>query len=69
VTPRQVIAGFPEMQRLAPRCRHAPRCSHIDEAVEECAVLRAVAAGGLPESRYASFATMLLEEREHSKGA
>ena len=43
-----VIQGFPEMLRLECSCAHAPRCRHLYEAVEECAVLSAVAAGHTP---------------------
>ena len=41
-----VIQGFPEMLSLEHSCAHAPRCRHLYEAVEECAILSAVAAGG-----------------------
>ena len=61
VEARQVVKGFPEIEQLEGECRHAPRCSHLFEAVEDCAVLRAVAAGCVSESRYASYAHMMLE--------
>ena len=57
------VKGFPEMAELERECRHAPRCLHMFEAVGDCAVLSAVAAGRLSESRYASYAHMMLEER------
>jgi hypothetical protein len=37
------------------------RCWHLGEEVEDCSVLSAVAAGRISETRYASYARMMLE--------
>ena len=41
------------------------RCWHLGEDVEDCAVLSAVAAGRISETRYASYAHMILEHFPH----
>ncbi len=60
---------YAEIARLAPGCRFSD-CSHTHEA--GCAVIRAVAEGRIPESRYASFLKLskelaYLEARQNEK--
>ncbi len=54
----QLIIGFPEMLAVAQACRFRD-CTHTREP--DCAVIAAVAAGKVAESRYASYRKMLLE--------
>jgi ribosome biogenesis GTPase len=50
--PRRVDRCFPEMRRLAGRCRF-PDCAHLSEP--DCAVVEAVEAGEIAPSRYRSY--------------
>ncbi|MCA9541602.1 MAG: ribosome small subunit-dependent GTPase A [Myxococcales bacterium] len=62
IDPDEVGSHFVELARLAPRCKFAD-CRHVHEP--ECAVLAAVEAGRIEESRYASYVnirTSLLED-------
>jgi ribosome biogenesis GTPase len=54
----ELIVAFPEMLVHAQNCRFRD-CTHIREP--DCAVIAAVAAGKVAESRYASYRKMLLE--------
>jgi ribosome biogenesis GTPase len=58
-----IDAGFPEIAALAAHCRYAD-CSHNSEP--GCAVRAAIAAGELPEERYASYSKLMKESRHHA---
>ncbi|MCK6447792.1 MAG: ribosome small subunit-dependent GTPase A [Planctomycetes bacterium] len=52
---------FPELVAEQSRC-HFPSCTHVSEP--DCAVVRALDAGRIPESRYASYLELMNEIRE-----
>lgn len=58
IEPAELVAGFPEMQEPATRCRFTD-CTHLREP--DCGVQAAVAEGAIPESRYGSYRKILLE--------
>lgn len=56
ITPAELVDGFREMRGLAGKCRFTD-CSHTHEP--DCAVLAAVAAGQIAQSRYESYRRIL----------
>lgn len=58
VEPSSLVHAFPEMREPARCCRFTD-CTHLREP--DCGVQAAVAAGGIGESRYASYRRILLE--------
>lgn len=56
ITPPELVEGFREMRDLAGRCRFTD-CSHTHEP--DCAVLAAVGAGNIAQSRYESYRRIL----------
>lgn len=52
MTPGELARYYPEMRKLAPRCKFN-NCTHLNEP--DCAVLAAVEAGELPRSRYNTY--------------
>ncbi|HET9096179.1 MAG TPA: ribosome small subunit-dependent GTPase A [Candidatus Baltobacteraceae bacterium] len=56
ITPPELVEGFREMRDLAGRCRFTD-CSHTHEP--DCAVLAAVGAGKIAQSRYESYRRIL----------
>jgi len=53
---------FPEMVALADTCKAKQKCTHMNEAVDHCAIMSGVRDGTFPESRYTSYAHMMLED-------
>lgn len=51
---------FPEMRDRRLRCKFGARCIHVNEP--KCAILDAVAAGEIAQSRYGSYLSMVLGE-------
>lgn len=51
---------FPEMRDVRLNCRFGARCLHVSEP--KCAVMEAVNAGEIAESRYASYYSMVMGE-------
>lgn len=51
---------FPEMRDLRQDCKFGSKCIHLNEP--KCAVMDAVKAGKIAESRYASYLSMVLGE-------
>jgi ribosome biogenesis GTPase len=60
IEPHELALGFREMREPARRCRFTD-CTHLREP--DCAVLAALAQGGIAASRYASYARILTEAR------
>lgn len=56
ITPGELVEGFREMRGLAGKCRFTD-CSHVHEP--DCAVLAALAAGEIAQSRYESYRRIL----------
>lgn len=56
ITPGELVEGFREMRGLAGKCRFTD-CSHTHEP--DCAVLAAVGAGHIAQSRYESYRRIL----------
>ncbi|GHV03027.1 putative ribosome biogenesis GTPase RsgA [Bacteroidia bacterium] len=61
-TPEELCRYFPEMMRLSPGCRYY-NCTHVHEP--DCAVVRAVAQGEVPERRYQSYLKMLQGDEKY----
>ncbi len=53
IAPDSLVAYFPELARLAPRCAFGLSCTH--EGEEGCAVVAAVESGSVHEDRYESY--------------
>ena len=64
IEPDELWHFFPEMMKYAPGCQFY-NCTHIHEP--GCAVLEAVAAGKIAESRYTSYLKILEEDEKYRK--
>jgi ribosome biogenesis GTPase len=53
IEPDSLVAYFPELAVLAPRCEFGLSCKHLDES--GCAIVKAVEEGEVHEDRYESF--------------
>lgn len=55
--PEEISDNFPEMQPLREQCKFGYRCLHLKEP--GCAVIKALEAGTIASSRYASYISMV----------
>lgn len=62
--PGEVVSAFPDLTEHAANCRF-PNCRHLREP--DCAVIRAVRAGELAESRLQSYQQLLAEALEAAR--
>lgn len=60
IQPRDVVLGFPEFLSVSGGCAHKS-CLHLHEALDACAVKRAVRDKTIATQRYTSFLHMMLE--------
>ena len=60
-----VFSTFPEFAPYVGKCRYAD-CAHVGEGEDECAIMRAVKAGEIPESRLESYRSIykVLKEKK-----
>lgn len=61
-----VFSTFPEFKPYVGKCRYSD-CAHVGEGADECAVMRAVKNGEIPESRLESYRSIyrVLKEKKH----
>ena len=64
IDPGELHRYFPEMMKYSPECQYY-NCTHTHEP--GCAVLQAVEAGKIAESRYVSYLKTLEEDGKHRK--
>ncbi len=63
----ELIPTFPELLPYLGKCRYAD-CAHVGEGEDECAIMRAVKLGDIPESRLESYRAIfrVLKEKKNS---
>lgn len=64
IEPEEVYRYFPELMKYSQGCQYY-NCIHVHEP--DCAVINAVASGGISESRYISYLKILEEDEKYRK--
>ncbi len=68
-TLEELLPTFPELLPYVGRCRYAD-CAHVGEGSDECAVMRAVSEGLIPQSRLDSYRSIhrVLKQKKNNYG-